>query len=72
MAFITTNNLDDIAIYLGINRLPGETNVDFLSRIKRLAQLRYSTNQDILVKSIAAQVGLGYRPAMSIECIYNH
>lgn len=70
MAFVTTNNLDDIAIYLGIHRLPGEINGDFLSRIKRLAKSRYGTDQKTLVKSIIDQIGLEYKTAVSITCIH--
>lgn len=68
MPFVTTNNLDDVAIYLGINRLPGETNSDFVKRIKKLASTRYGTDQKTLVKSIVNQVGLNYKHAMLIKC----
>jgi hypothetical protein len=67
MPFVTTNNLDDVAIYLGINRLPGETNSDFVKRIKRIATVRYGTDQKTLVKSITNQIGLEYKQAMLIK-----
>lgn len=67
MAFVSTNNLDDIAIYLGITRLNGEIDSDFASRIKRLAKIGYGINYNTSVSNICEQIGLSKSPALRIE-----
>jgi hypothetical protein len=66
MSFVSTNKLDDIAIYLGITRLNGETDNDFASRIKRLSKIQYGLNYETSVKSISEQVGLRQQPVLKI------
>jgi hypothetical protein len=68
MAFTTTNNIDSAATYLGIQRLPGEINSDFIKRVRKLSAIRYSTDTDRLTKSIINQVGIEYKEAVSIKC----
>lgn len=68
MAFTVTNNLDDVAIYIGLTRLPGETDEAFTSRIKRFANIRYGIDTRTSVRSIMEQVGLKMTPAAKITC----
>lgn len=58
MAFISTNQLDEISIYLGINRLQGETDSLLLDRIKRFSKVRYTTTPVDMIRSIVLQCGL--------------
>lgn len=55
--FINTNYLDEVAVYIGINRLPGETDNLFFARIKRLAKIKYGLNYETSVNSISEQLG---------------
>jgi hypothetical protein len=66
--FINTNGLDDVAFYLGIHRLPGETDENFFSRIKRLAKIKYGINYETSVESINEQLGNSLEPILKIEC----
>jgi hypothetical protein len=70
MAFVATNNLDEVAIYLGINRLNGEEDSDFLSRIKRIGLHRYGTDPKTSQVSINDTTGLLLQPIILLYCKY--
>lgn len=52
------NNIDEIALYLGLDRLDGETNSEFVNRIKQFARWKYKTDYYTQVHSIPLQTGL--------------
>lgn len=58
MSFGIWNNLDDIAAYIGLDRLAGETDEEFYNKIKLLAKYRYKPNYYNQIKSISSQLGL--------------
>lgn len=66
--FINTNGLDEVAVYLGIYRLPGETDGNFYGRIKRLAKIKYGIDYETCTESINEQLGNSLSPIMKIEC----
>lgn len=68
--FVTTNGLDDVAVYLGVYRLPGETDNNFLSRIKRIAKVKYGTDYKTSIESINEQLGNSLVPLLKIESVY--
>ena len=70
MAFTVTNNLDDAAIYLGLARLPGETDELFSSRIKRFASIRYGIDYEKSTLSVLEQIGLKATAIAKISCIH--
>ena len=68
MAFNITNYLDDVALYLGLYRLPGETDENFVARLKRFAKIRYGLDYKTQVNSIGEQVGAKIYPIAEVLC----
>jgi hypothetical protein len=52
------NNLDEVALYLGANRLPGEEDESLVDRLKRIGRYKYKTDYYTQVHTIPAQAGL--------------
>ena len=52
------NNIDEIALYLGLSRLDSESNEDFVNRIRKFSRWKYGTDYYTLVHSIPIQLGL--------------
>ena len=58
MSFNIWNNLDEIALYLGLERIDSETNEAFYNRIKQFGRWKYRTDYYTQVHSIPIQSGL--------------
>lgn len=58
MSFGIWNNIDELALYLGLGRLDGETNDELAARVKRFPKWRYKTDYYTQVHSIPIQLGL--------------
>lgn len=52
------NNLDEIALFLGIERLTGESDEEFFNRAKLVGKYKYRTDYYTQVHSIPLQAGL--------------
>ena len=52
------NNIDITALYLGLDRLQGESNEDFQDRLKQISKYHYRTDYYNLVHNIPIQLGL--------------
>jgi hypothetical protein len=66
MAFTITNFLDDVALYLNLIRLPGETNEDFTSRIKSFSTVKFGTDYLTQIQSVMLQTGLKKTPIIEL------
>lgn len=75
MSLAIWNKLDEVALYLGIERLDGETDEEFGLRIKKFSKWKYGTSYNTQAHSIPLQCGLETKPIFSIssevpfECI---
>ena len=58
MSFSIWNNIDELALYLGLSRLDGETNDELTNRIKIFPKWKYKTDYYTQVHSIPIQLGL--------------
>lgn len=70
MSFNIANYIDEVALLIGANRLPGESDEFFVDRIKRLSKIRYNTDYNTLIRSCHEQCGLKIRPFAKLTCIY--
>lgn len=52
------NQIDEVALYLGLTRLDGESDSDFYNRIRKFSKWKYKTDYNTLVHSIPLQTGL--------------
>lgn len=66
------NNIDELALYLGIKRLDGETDEELNRRIKILSKWKYKTDYYTQVHSIPLQLGLETSGIAIIESINNN
>lgn len=69
MAFGVWNNLDELALFLAIERLDWETNEEFYARIKKFAKYKYGVDYNTQVHSIPLQVGLDSYRIGEISCL---
>lgn len=72
MAFGIWNNLDEVALYIGLERLSFETDEEFYSRIKEFSKYRYKVDYYNQVHSIPIQVGLKSYKVFDIKCKHNN
>lgn len=70
MSFNIANYIDEVALLIGANRLPGESDEAFVDRIKRLSKIRYNTDYNTLIRSCHEQCGLRIKPFAKLTCIY--
>jgi len=69
MSFGIWNNLDEAALYLGLERLDGEVDEELCARIKKFGKWRYKTDYYTQVHSIPLQVGLGTKNLLEITSV---
>lgn len=67
MSFGLWNTLDELALYLGLERLPKENDDSFKERIYLTSRYMYKNNSYNLIKSIAAQTGMKTYPVLKID-----
>jgi hypothetical protein len=70
MAFGIWNNLDELGLYLGLERISYETDEDYSSRIKQFAIYKYKTDYYTQAHSIPLQLGLSTYEAIRLTCTY--
>ncbi len=58
MTFGIWNNIDEVALFLGLERLTYETDESFLARIKQFSKWKYKTSYYNQMHSIPIQAGL--------------
>jgi len=68
MSFGVWNNIDELALYLGLERLSFESNEDFYIRLKKFAKYRHGADYYTQVHSIPLQVGLDSNRIGEIVC----
>lgn len=61
MALGIWNTIDELGLYLGIERLPKENDDSFKERIYNVSRYMYKNNSYELVKSTSAQAGMKKR-----------
>jgi hypothetical protein len=71
MAFNIWNNLDEIALYLGLERLDSETNESFYNRIRQFGRWKYRTDYYTQVHSIPLQLALETNNLVKISSLSN-
>lgn len=62
MAFTVPSKLDDAALYIGLLRIPGETDEAFFSRIRRMSDNPYGITYKDSTRSISEQCGIKLLP----------
>ena len=72
MSLQTWNNIDEISLYLGLDRLDSETDEDFYKRIKKFGKWRYKTDYLTQVHSIPLQLGMDTDAVLKIKCNNNY
>lgn len=72
MPIQTWNNIDEIALYLGLDRLQSETDESFYKRIKKFGKWRYKTDYYTQSHSIPLQLGLETEAILKIKCNNNY
>lgn len=71
-SFNIWNNLDEVALYLGLERLDSETNESFYNRIRKFGQWRYKTDYYTQVHSIPLQLALDTKNLVKIYSPYKY
>jgi len=66
------NNIDELALYLSLYRLDGETNDEFVNRIKIFSKWKYKTDYYTQVHSIPLQLGLETRTVGRLQNLNNN
>lgn len=69
MAFGVWNNLDEVALYLGLERFSYETDEKLFSRLKKFSKWKYRTDYYTQMHSIPLQVGLDTFNVLEIYAI---
>lgn len=72
MSFNIWNNLDEMALFLGLTRLDSESNEDFFNRIKAFSRWKYKTDYYTQAHSIPLQLGLKTDSIMKILSTYKY
>jgi len=67
MSFGIWNNLDELGLYLGLERLDYERDEDFFDRLQKIVKWKYKTDYNTLVHSIPIQLGLSTENLLTIE-----
>ena len=67
MALGIWNTIDELGLYLGIERLPKENDDSFKERIYNVSRYMYKNNSYELVKSTSAQAGMKTLPILKIN-----
>ncbi len=70
MAFGIWNNLDELGLYMALERISYETDEDYYNRIKKFAIYKYKTDYYTQVHSIPLQLGLETYDVMRLSCSY--
>lgn len=71
MSFNIWNNLDETALYLGLERLDSETNESFNNRIREFGKWKYKTDYLSQVHSISLQLGLSVDKIVKLRSDYD-
>jgi hypothetical protein len=68
MAFGIWNNLDELGLYMGLERISYETDEEYSNRLKQFAVYKYKTDYYTQVHSIPLQLGLETYEVMRLTC----
>lgn len=67
MSFGIWNSIDEVALYLGIDRLPKESDDSFKNRVYNISRYMYKNDSYSMARSIAGQCGFDVLPAFQID-----
>lgn len=70
MGFGIWNNLDELGLYLGLERLGYETDEGYANRLKKFVAYKYKTDYYTQAHSIPLQLGLDTKELIKISCGY--